>query len=135
MRPRAMRARGWRAWFRRFHRGDPVVYRKQKASTRPGPRAQDVEPALRGETYAYVVEKQWRVADANEDGLVALVTRRGKVHVTDADDRNLRRPSLWERWRWRHRFPALSEAELSAAARARDETSAHHDELPHDPHA
>ena len=113
-------------WEQRFRQGDFVIYRKQKASTSPGPRARDVMPAPRGESYAYVVEKQWRVADVHEDGSLVLVTRTGKVHVADPDDRNLRRPSWWERWRLRHRFPALPDS--ASGDRAAHETP--HDGIP-----
>ncbi len=103
-----MRPFGLGMRFRRFQPGDPVIFRKRKAGTCPGPRALNVKPAPRGDSYAYVVEKQWRVSAVDERGRLSLVTRRGKLHVKDATDHDLRRPSLWERWRLRHRFPALS---------------------------
>lgn len=84
-----------------------MIYRLSKASTHPGPNARHVDPAPRGDSYAYTVDKQWRVAEVRDDGRLVLVTRRGKVHVVDPQDLNLRRPSLWERWHLRHRFPIL----------------------------
>lgn len=82
-----------------------MIYRLKKVSTCPGPHARDIDPAPRGESYAYTVEKQWRVTDVRDDGRLVLVTRRGKVHLVSPQDPNLRRPSLWERWHLRDRFP------------------------------
>ena len=89
---------------RNFQPGDAVIYRKGKHSTAPGPRAQGVVPAPRGETYSYMVDKLWTVVSASGEELT-LRTRRGKEHVVRADDPNLRRPNLWERLRYRDRFP------------------------------
>jgi hypothetical protein len=88
--------------------GDPVVYQLSKVSTDPGPRARDVHPAEFGETYRYLVDKYWKVADVLPDGQVVLVTRRGKRHVVHADDPRLRPARWWERWLYRSRFPDLS---------------------------
>jgi hypothetical protein len=88
--------------------GDPVVYHMSKVSTDPGPRAHDVHPAEFGETYRYLVDKYWKVADVLTTGQVVLVTRRGKRHVVTADDPRLRPARWWERWLYRRRFPDLS---------------------------
>lgn len=90
-----------------FHVGDQVVYKVCKCTTHPGPRARQVRPAPRGETYSYVVDKYWIVADWQDAGKLVVRTRRGKAHVIDADDPRLRRATWWERWLHRHRFPEL----------------------------
>lgn len=96
--------------FRRsFTRGDPIVYRMQKHSRRPGPRAKDVRAAPRGDTYCYSVDKFWVVADARPDGKLLLCTRGGKRHVVDGQSSRIRRPTLWERVAYRHRFPQLAD--------------------------
>lgn len=82
---------------KQFKTGDFVVYSKQKVSKSPGPRAVDVSPATKGDTYAYVVDKYWIVTAVNADGTLTLRTRRGKEHVIRSDDPLLRHPSLWER--------------------------------------
>lgn len=100
---------------RTFTPGDRVVYRKEKHSVHPGPRAVDVSPAPRGEEYHYAVEKFWTVAGLLPDGTLRLVTRRGKVHVVAPDDPRLRPASLWERLRFASRFPRLDELPIDAS--------------------
>jgi len=92
-----------------FKPGDWVVYRMQKHSTRPGPRAEGVQPAPRGEDYSYHVDKFWTVVAVQPDGKVVARTRRGKEHVLEPDDPLLRRANWWERLLWRKRFPRLEE--------------------------
>jgi len=71
--------------------GDFIVYRKAKHSTHPGPRARGVRPAVRGDDYAYHVDKYWLiVAVAKGDKLVAR-TRRGKKHLLNRHDPAVRR--------------------------------------------
>lgn len=96
-----------------FRPGDPVIFRKTKRSERPGSRAKNVHPATKGEQYVYEVDKFWVVAEVHDDRLV-LMTRRGKRHVVDRQNRALRRPSLIQRWMYRDRFPTLNEC-LAAA--------------------
>jgi hypothetical protein len=91
---------------RPFHPGDCVVFSAPKHSTHPGVRAKDIRPELYGDGYFYVVEKFW-VVNERRGAQVALVTRRGKVHVVDADDPHLHRASWWERLIHRNRFPKL----------------------------
>ncbi|MEX0703557.1 MAG: hypothetical protein WD069_15790 [Planctomycetales bacterium] len=91
----------------KFEPGDPVVYRKSKFSTHPGPRAKSVAPAPRGETYSYVVDKFWTVVSVTEDDRLLIRTRRGKEHVVNPSDPNLRRARWWERLLYRHRFPEI----------------------------
>jgi len=88
-----------------FRRGDIVVYTKTKHSSNPGPRAQDIDPATRGEYYTYVVDKYWIVVEVEEQTL-RVRTRRGKVHTIKSDDPRLRAASWWERLFFRDRFPA-----------------------------
>jgi hypothetical protein len=88
-----------------FRRGAPVVYRLTKSSIKPGPRAQRVDPAPRGDSYSYLVEKYWVVRDVLPDGRLLLATRRGKEHTIDSDDPNLRHARWWERIVYRSRFP------------------------------
>ncbi|MEX0716209.1 MAG: hypothetical protein WD066_06475 [Planctomycetaceae bacterium] len=94
--------------------GDPVVYRKSKFSNHPGPRAKSIDPAPRGETYSYVVDKFWTVAGVTEDERLLLRTRRGKEHVVNPGDPNLRHARWWERLFCAHRFPGNSTAGASA---------------------
>ena len=94
---------------RQYKIGDWVIYRKQKHSTQPGPRAQDVSAAPKGEEYHYVVDKFWIVADVAEAELTVR-TRRGKQHVLAADDPNLRHARWWERLVYRQRFVEIGNA-------------------------
>jgi hypothetical protein len=92
---------------RAFQKGDRVVFRKSKFTPHPGPRAQDIRPAANGDDYCYVVDKFWVVADVMADGKLVLQTRRGKTHLVDADDPNLRHATLWDRIRHRTHFNQL----------------------------
>jgi hypothetical protein len=94
-------------WRRPFEPGDLVIYRRRKATTHPGPRAQDVEATAHGELYDYFVEKSWIVESVQADGMLLLRTRRGKTHVVEPSDPNLRHASLWDRLRYRKRFAEL----------------------------
>src|SRR5690349_13397043 len=76
--------------FARFRPGDVVVYRKQKNSVHPGPHARDIQPAPHGDSYAYAVEKFWRVEAVRPDHTLVVRTRKGKQHTIAADDPNLR---------------------------------------------
>jgi len=87
--------------------GQPVVYRLQKSSRQPGPRAVDVYPTPQGDDYVYHVEKHWVVAEVRDDGQLLLRTRRGKTHLVDANDPRLRPANWLERLFYRHRFPRL----------------------------
>ncbi|MBI2479939.1 MAG: hypothetical protein HYV60_15295 [Planctomycetia bacterium] len=89
----------------RFSIGDPVIYRKFKHSSTPGPRAKGVDPAPRGEDYTYSIDKFWVVAELREENHVLLETRRGKQHVVASTDPNLRHARWWEKLIYRDRFP------------------------------
>lgn len=91
-----------------YQKGDWVVYRKQKVTTHPGPRASNVAPAPAGETYWYTVDKFWVVVDVEKNGDLVLRTRRGKQHTIRSGDRALRKASLWECLLYRSRFRAIA---------------------------
>jgi hypothetical protein len=101
-----MQATKWKA-------GDWVIYRKQKSGLSPGPRAQAVTPAHKGDSYHYIVEKYWTVERVLADGRLSLRTRRGKVHVVEANDWRLRSPRWWERLLFGRRFPRIEAGGVS----------------------
>ena len=90
-----------------FNRGDIVVYSRQKQSASPGPRARDVSASAGGETYSYIVDKFWIVAEVGEQEL-KLMTRSGKEHTVDIDNFRLSRPSIWQRLFLKYKFPSPS---------------------------
>jgi hypothetical protein len=90
--------------------GDLIVYRKQKASTRPGKRAYDIRASEQGDLYTYLVDKYWTVADILGDDHLVAVTRTNKRHYLTPDDPNLRKARLTERLLYGHRFPHLTES-------------------------
>ena len=89
---------------RAYSPGDWVIYRKSKRSTAPGPRAQGVKAATKGEKYSYVVDKYWVVEQTLPNGRLILKTRRGKRHQIDSTDLNLRHAGLLDRLFYRSRF-------------------------------
>jgi hypothetical protein len=100
-------------WRRPFKAGDLVVFRRSKHTTHPGRRAQDVEATPHGDLYSYFVEKSWIVERVQDDGKLLLRTRRGKTHVVEPNDPNLRHATLWDRVRYRARFAELKEKSSS----------------------
>lgn len=90
--------------------GDWVIYRKQKRSSSPGPRAESMHPDQSGEEYTYIVEKYWIVADINAEKELILITRRGKLHTIPPDDPRLRKPGIIERWLLKGRFREVEKA-------------------------
>jgi hypothetical protein len=86
--------------------GDPLIYRKPKVSSRPGPRARNIQPSENGDDYYYEVEKFWTVANVLDDGRLLAVTRTGKGVYLSPEDERLRKARLIERLRYRRRFPA-----------------------------
>jgi hypothetical protein len=92
----------------KYEVGDWIIYRKQKSSSNPGPRAEDLQPAPRGEDYTYHVDKFWTVVEIQEDGKILARTRRGKEHLIDPDDPALRKPRWWEKLLWKNRFPTVA---------------------------
>ena len=91
---------------RDFQPGDWVVFRKQKTSSAPGPRARGTSPSSKGETYTYVVDKFWIIQEVRDDGQVVLRTRKGKEHTLSPDDPRLRHASWWEKWLFGGRYRA-----------------------------
>ena len=89
----------------RLHKGDKVVYAKEKFSLSPGRRAKEVSPAAKGDEYSYIVEKYWLVKELLPEDRVCLVTRRGKEHIISMHDPRLRRANVWERVFLAGRFP------------------------------
>ena len=92
--------------------GDPVVYRVNKNTARPGPRAEQIDPSPHGETYRYQVDKFWVVAEVLDNGDLLLRTRRGKNHCLNATNENLRHATWWERIKYAGRFPRLVDSEV-----------------------
>lgn len=90
-----------------FAAGDRVIYRREKSSTHPGPRAKNIDPSPLGELYSYEVDKYWTVAEVS-NGAVILVTRRGKKHTVKLGDPRLRRANWWERLMFGGKFPTIS---------------------------
>src|SRR6266478_6206244 len=88
-----------------FKPGDFVIYRKQKFSIHPSPRAKDIYPAPNGEFYSYEVDKFWMVVAVERINEITVSTRRGKRLTLNADDPGLRRAHWWERFLFRNRFP------------------------------
>lgn len=88
-----------------FQPGDQVIYRMTKHSTQPGPRARDINPADKGDSYSYVVDKFWVVADVLDDGRLILRTRRGKEHCVPPTDPQLRRANWLAKVLHGSRFP------------------------------
>ena len=89
---------------RHFATGDWVIYRKQKQSNSPGPRAKNLVAARKGESYRYIVEKYWIVNEVLDSGELVLKTRGGKLHTIDPGDPLLRKARWWERWLLKSRF-------------------------------
>jgi len=87
--------------------GEWVIYRKQKKSESPGPRAEAIHPHVAGEEYTYLVDKYWIIEEIEPVGDLKLITRTGKRHLVTANDPRLRRLRWWERWTLAHRFRAV----------------------------
>jgi hypothetical protein len=104
-----------KVWRRPFNRGDWVVFRRMKHTTRPGRRARDVYATQNGDTYDYFIDKFWVVIEVLADGRLMLQTRRGKTHAVDANDFNLRHANWWDRLRYRSRFAQLQPDEQCEA--------------------
>jgi hypothetical protein len=98
---------------RKFKPGDEVVYRKSKQTTQPGPRAQQIRPCPKGDNYTYTVDKFWVIQQVRDNGELVVGTRRGKTHVIEPSDRNLRHPTLWERLRYRASLAQLRQQGVS----------------------
>lgn len=64
-----------------------------------------MQPAPRGETYTYTVDKFWVVTAVQPDGTILVCTRRGRQNELAADDPALRKARWWERLLYQGRFP------------------------------
>jgi len=84
--------------------GDFVIYHKWKASTRPSPRAKDIDPARHGDTYSYRIDKYWKVVQVFDDETIEIETRRGKRHRIKSQDRDFRKANILDRLFHRDRF-------------------------------
>ena len=93
----------------KFNRGDLLIYKKQKQSNRPGPRARSVASAVQDGVFSYVVDKLWIVGTIGEDGTLEVHTRSGKCHQVAADDPNLRRVNWWQSIWYRSSYQELVE--------------------------
>jgi len=91
-----------------YRPGDRVIYIATKHSAHPGPRAEAVHPEQHGEGYWYDVKKYWLVVDVRPDGLLTIITRRGKERSISASDPRLRPARWWESLFYRDRFPRLT---------------------------
>jgi hypothetical protein len=105
-------------WRRPFKRGDWVVFRRLKHTTRPGRRAREVHATENGDYYDYFIDKFWIVVDVLADNRLMLQTRRGKTHAVDVNDSNLRHATWWDRLRNRARFAQLQPDEPGEAQQA-----------------
>lgn len=88
-----------------YRPGDRVVYTASKHSAHPGPRAEAVQPEQHGEGYWYDVKKYWLVVQVQADGVLTVITRRGKERAVAASDPRLRLARWWETLFFRGRFP------------------------------
>jgi len=88
-----------------YRPGDRVIYTATKHSSHPGPRAEAVQPEQHGEGYWYDVKKYWLVLQVQPDGLLKVLTRRGKERSVAASDPRLRPARWWETLFFRGRFP------------------------------
>jgi len=88
-----------------YQPGDRVVYVANKHSRHPGPRAEAVNPEPNGEGYFYDVKKYWLVLEVTPEGILTVVTRRGKQRAVPASDPRLRPARWWENIFFSSRFP------------------------------
>jgi hypothetical protein len=88
-----------------FAPGDYVIYRKQKFSVHPSPRAKEIRPCPRGDFYSYLVDKFWLVVAVQGTDKIIVCTRRAKRLAINISDPALRRASWLERLVFRRRFP------------------------------
>ena len=99
-----------------YRPGDRVIYTAVKHSAHPGPRAEAVEPERNGEGYSYHVKKYWLVLDVRNDGVLVVVTRRGKQRTVLPSDARLRPARWWENFFLASRFPQPEEIQSDAGS-------------------
>ena len=86
--------------------GDYIIYKMQKNSIHPGPRARNIHPSAHGDRYYYLVDKYWKVLDVLGGDRLIAITRKGKRRILKACDRHLRKANVVERIFFRDKFPA-----------------------------
>jgi hypothetical protein len=110
----------------RYHAGDRVVFTRDKYSSSPSPRAKNIVACPNGESYQYQVDKFWVVVEVRPGGELLVVTRRGKTHVIQADNPQLRKASLLERLLKSRLFPQLASSLSAELGRPRQAGSLSH---------
>jgi hypothetical protein len=91
-----------------YKKGDWVIYKMQKTSDHPGPRARNRSAAPKGDFYNYIVDKFWIVHEVMDNGRLEVVTRRGKHRIVESTDPRLRKASWLERIFFAGRFRIVS---------------------------
>ncbi len=89
-----------------FRPGDWVIYKMQKESSSPGPRAKATTASPKGENYTYIVDKFW-IVEAVEGDEYLLRTRKGKQHRINKSDSRLRKPGWFQKLMYSSRFKAV----------------------------
>jgi hypothetical protein len=101
-----------------YRPGDRVIYTATKHSAHPGPRAEAVHPEQHGEGYWYDVKKYWLVMQVQADGVLVVITRRGKERSIAASDPRLRPARWWEWLLYRDRFPSPAKIPRESSGRS-----------------
>lgn len=90
-----------------YRLGDRVVYTRDKYSTQPGPQAKNILADPKGERYQYQVDKFCIVSRILGNGLVEILSRQGKRHWIECEDRQLRHATWSEKVFQSALFPVL----------------------------
>ena len=69
---------------RKFKVGDKVIFKKTRNRMRPGRNAHDVAPTVHGDYYTYLVDKYRKVQGVTPEGMVILISPKGKTQVMNA---------------------------------------------------
>lgn len=91
--------------------GDRVVYRMQKTSPCPDPRARHVYPGPNGEEYTCVVDEYWTVISTPDNQTVTVRTPAGRAFCVRRDDPRLRKANVFERLFHGSRFHEMPDDE------------------------
>jgi hypothetical protein len=83
--------------------GDKVIYRKHRCKDKLSKNAINIRPSLKGESYSYDVDKFCKVKKV-EDGIVTIVTRKGKEREIEVGSKDLRKANWLQRLIYRNRF-------------------------------
>jgi hypothetical protein len=81
----------------KYNKGDRIIYKKNKVSAHPTPRARDVHPSSHGDDYHYVVDKYWIVTDIIDEKTIEAMTRTGKKHRLNVEDPRLSKAGFFSR--------------------------------------